>query len=229
MKKRGFRTFLLFAVSLALVFVLSAYAEAASSGLLTQSYTRPLSAMWWQWVLQNPADGNPIFGEGAVDCGLYQSGDIWFLAGTLGGSATRSCTIPQGKFLFFPLVNGFYMNSPGETTTVLQKRKLLADSVDLACRLLSRVDGKATAYYRQTVRVQSAPFPLTLGPGWGTLFGDPALEGLSDPEAVADGYWVLLPPLSPGAHVVRFRGSACDPVTNDPLFSVDVKYNITVQ
>src|SRR5262245_66409906 len=35
---------------------------------------------------------------GAVD----QSGPVWFLTGTFGGSAERTLTVPAGKALFFP-------------------------------------------------------------------------------------------------------------------------------
>jgi hypothetical protein len=36
---------------------------------------------------------------------MGQDGPVWFLAGTPGGPVTRDCTIPEGKQLYFPLVN----------------------------------------------------------------------------------------------------------------------------
>jgi hypothetical protein len=42
-----------------------------------------------------------------------QRGPVWLLAGTFsGGSATRSCSIPQGEWLFFPVVNYVNFNTP---------------------------------------------------------------------------------------------------------------------
>ena len=66
-------------------------------------------ARWWQWAYSFPADQFPPAQSGAVDCSLGQSGSVWFLAGAVGGGpVTRSCTIPTGKALFFPIVN--YLN-----------------------------------------------------------------------------------------------------------------------
>ena len=50
-----------------------------------------------------------------------------------------------------------------------------------------------------------------------------------DPEAIAEGYWVMLNPLPSGPHVIHFTGSLC--VTSDfsSIFDVDVTYNLTVK
>ena len=38
--------------------------------------------------------------------GHSQSGPVWFLADTYGTKRTiRTCTVPRGKHLFFPLIN----------------------------------------------------------------------------------------------------------------------------
>ena len=37
------------------------------------------SARWWQWLVSIPADTNPNFSSGNVDCTLGQSGPVWFL------------------------------------------------------------------------------------------------------------------------------------------------------
>src|SRR5262245_1253253 len=62
------------------------------------------SARWCQWALSFPLDQSPPAQDGAVDVSQGQSGSVWFLAGTFGGNATRSCTIPTGKALLFPIV-----------------------------------------------------------------------------------------------------------------------------
>jgi hypothetical protein len=73
-----------------------------------------LSAEWWQWALSIPTSVNPqtdTTGEFSV---VGQRGPIWFLAGTFGGgTATRSCSVPQGAALFFPVINGVGINTPG--------------------------------------------------------------------------------------------------------------------
>ena len=52
------------------------------------------SARWWQWALSIPAAVNPILDATGANCARDQVDDVWFLAGTFGGTVTRSCTIP---------------------------------------------------------------------------------------------------------------------------------------
>ena len=68
------------------------------------------SARWWQFVFSIPAADNPQLHDDKCEVG--QSGPVWFLTGKFCVeescqsflSATRSCTIPAGKALFFPIV-----------------------------------------------------------------------------------------------------------------------------
>ena len=63
------------------------------------------SVKWWQWVFSLPATNSPILDTG--DCSAGQSGPVWFLASTFGcTTTTRSCTIPAGVALFFPIAWG---------------------------------------------------------------------------------------------------------------------------
>src|SRR2546427_7156737 len=48
---------------------------------------------WWQWALSIPSDVNPVLDTTGVHCAEGQTGKVWFLAGTFGGAATRTCTI----------------------------------------------------------------------------------------------------------------------------------------
>src|SRR5262245_64614624 len=66
-------------------------------------------AQWWRWAYSFPLAQFPPLQSGELDCGLGQSGSVWFLAGTAGqGPVTRSCTIPAGKALFFSIIS--YLN-----------------------------------------------------------------------------------------------------------------------
>ena len=193
-----------------------------------------LSGDWWQWLRSIPGDmlapdgvslGHPLIAQGKMDCSLNQpDGPVWFLAGTESGDAARSYIVPEKKALFFPLVNAVFYNAEGEDYTIAEKREALNDFLKLACRLDSTLDGTPTVYYSNTVRTQSPTFLLeTATPDiWGE-------DGLIDPEAVADGFWVMIPPLDKGKHVLQFTGSVCDPDTGEPWFTVDVTYNLFVR
>lgn len=134
------------------------------------------------------------------------------------------------------------MNEPGESLTVADKRDIL-DGVlsdlrpgflaDLglpgsrACGLEVTVDGQISTFSVPTVRVQSPPFVANLGPD--PIFGT---SNTVDPQAISDGFWVLLPPFSPGEHVLHIQGAFCefDSTEIHPIFGgLDVTYDLTVQ
>jgi hypothetical protein len=179
------------------------------------------SAAWWQWLLSIPADTNPNFATGNVDCTLGQSGHVWFLAGTFGGSATRKCTIPTGKALFFPLLNTVFGAGVGDCTgpsdcniTALRQAAAAAeDDPQLLQVSIDNVPLENLDQYRVASPVFNAFFPE------GNIPGNP--PGTYGP-LVADGYWVLLAPLSRGAHKIYFKGVSANG------FTVDVTYVLTV-
>lgn len=73
----------------------------------------------------------------------------------------------------------------------------------------------------QKYRVQSQLFNFTL-PENNVLGLDP-----QTPQAVADGYYVILQPMSSGKHIIHFNGILGDPASNP--FVTDATYNLGVQ
>jgi hypothetical protein len=213
---------LLFAVTTSL-------AQAAPNPLPSNSsaYGRgyaELSADWLEWVLAIPTGSNPLFDPDGVFAAVGQSGKVWFLVGTAGGSASRAVTVPAGTALFFPIVNYYWLNAPeyGDPPwSVAQERDVrdfLAAKIDTAQDLILEIDGR-TAPKLNGLRVSGAVGECTLPDD--NIFGLPF-----DPvphECVADGYWVLLPPLSAGYHTIHFTGG----IAADG-FSLDVTYSVTV-
>jgi hypothetical protein len=188
-----------------------------------------LSAKWRQWVLSIPVSENPLLDETGEKCHVGQQGPEWFLVGNFaGGQTTRTCTVPEGKVLFFPLINSLYIDTPnvcgqGPSIPVEELRATIASHIDGATELSVEVDGKPIADLR---RVQSKVFTVTLPEEnvfdeqcaeWG---GVPA--GVYSP-AVDDGYYVRLSPLAVGDHTLRIRSK--NPSMN---FTLDVTYKLTV-
>jgi hypothetical protein len=193
------------------------------------------SALWWQWAFDTGFVSGPPFQTGpSVDCAFGQSGDVWYLAGTgspTGGIVERTCStpIPAGKNLFFPLINVVIFNpddwcktlGPDSICTVPEKRLLndalfsdqVAGPVDSrACKISALLDGKPVVYRGiPLVRVQSPPF---------------ALNG--DPQAVSDGFWVMLPPLSSGPHTVSLTGGVCEWQGTGEIFTAGANYSFVV-
>jgi hypothetical protein len=197
-----------------------------------------LTALWWQWVFAQPAvdvggtNTNPLFdstGDYATvgqEEGIGPGNRYFFLVGTSGGDATRAVTVPAGKGLFFPIINGDWdnANDPPTDYTVPELRaqaKAGEDTVILSS-LYSRVDGRDVEIFRTKSPVYSYTVPdensLYAYEG---RFG-PQFEGTIKP-AVSDGYWSYVDPLPAGAHVIEFGGTTTDG------FTVNVSYHLTVQ
>jgi hypothetical protein len=202
-------------------FVHSAAAEVQPIETSGASYGE-WGARWWEWAFSFPAANNPILEpSGAVNCARGQTGNVWFLAGTFEGSATRSCTIPKGKSLFLPLINAASYDPFPEETTISLRQQIAEQFIDLVTDLNCRLDGKPCAKNLFEFRAQSPIFEAIVPPG-GIAGNDVRI--FIDPM-VADGYWLLLSPLSPGHHVLKFGGES----TGFGGFSTSVTYHLTVQ
>src|SRR5512143_733910 len=76
-----------------------------------------LTAIWWQWAFSQPAvdvggtNSNPVldstgaYAAAGQEDGIGPADRFFFLAGTFGGDAVRTVTVPAGKTLFFPINN----------------------------------------------------------------------------------------------------------------------------
>jgi hypothetical protein len=179
---------------------------------------------WQQWLISVPQPLNPATDSTGKNCAQNQNGPVWFLAGTTGGSAERTCTIPAGKAILFPVVGSecdyaSYPNVKSEPALVLCAQ---AD-VNRAINLQATIDGvnlKQLDKYRATSPLFSVTYPPH------NLFGSPA----GQTQGISDGYWVFLQPLSPGKHELHFSGlTPGNPTTGTTNFAIDVTYHLTVQ
>jgi hypothetical protein len=179
-----------------------------------------LSARWWQWLLSIPAAVNPNLDTTGANCALGQYDDVWFLAGTFGGTIERTCTIPAGKPIFFPLINTVAFK-PGGKETLLDLRRLAAAFIDNVSALDCTMDGVACFQDRSNFRVKSPSFTV-IAPAKGLVPpGKLSVPGNTDP-IVSDGYWLLIDPPKPGPHTIKFNATTDN-------FSLDVTYNLTIQ
>jgi hypothetical protein len=181
-----------------------------------------LAVAWAQWAYSKPVDEDspligrdPNYSEARCD-GTPVSptqGNTWFLAGTTDGKPVlRTCTMPVGNQLFFPVVSSLaFPFLPGETPESVRQEQAIAfiEAVlaDPEFSMLVTVDGKKVDS-NQIVRATSAPyFTLTLPEE--NVF-DPFVEVPAGEYegATVDGLWVTLPPLPPGKHMIHFKMEA---------------------
>jgi hypothetical protein len=181
------------------------------------------TAKWWQWAMSTPTKDNPVTDETGEKCAVSQTDpNVWFLAGTGGGEAIRSCTIPAGKAILIPVLNvECDFLSPDLKTESYVRNCAKADQ-DKATNLQATVDGVAIPDLK-THRVQSPIFNVTIPKD--NVLGTAA----GATQAVSDGYWVLLKPLPVGKYQINFSGSLSDFTATGPInFVSDAKYDITV-
>ncbi len=183
------------------------------------------SALWWKWAFAFPVNDNPVLDPNGNNTAKFGDvGPVFFLAGAFPGVPSpvqRTATIPANKFIFFPVlavVNDNVQN-PSLPTPISELYAQLASLIAGVTELHASLDGVPVPGLRNH-RLISPVFSYTLQsdnviskitniPVVGTIF-----------PVVADGFYLMLPPLAPGPHVINFGGSA--------NFTIDITYNIKV-
>jgi hypothetical protein len=173
------------------------------------------SARWWKWALEVTAENSPLLDTTGSNCAVGQAGSVWFLAGTSGPGdpVVRTCDIPIGTSLFFPVGNAFCA-AEGDGSFEAQQQ-CAADFFAEITSLEAEVDGVSVEDL-MNYRAQSPAFDLVLPSG--NIFDAP--PGVYSPAA-ADGVYLMVRPLSKGEHTVHIRAEF-------GAEAIDVTYFLTV-
>jgi hypothetical protein len=176
------------------------------------------STEWWQWAVSIPSSNSPITDTTGENCDVNQQGKVWFLAGTTGNPINkpvmRTCTIPVGKAILFPIINGECSTAEGNGDTEAELRACAKSQMDGVTFLQASIDGvplknlkmfRAVSPLYKFTAVEDNPFGIPAG----------------TTNSVADGFWVMLPPLRPGTHTISFGGSIGS-------FSTSVEYELEI-
>ena len=188
---------------------------------------RPIATLaneWWQWAMSIPDATNPLRDQNGEHCARGQGGKVWFLAGGFGSSKIRrTCTIPPGKPLFFPLVNmAYWPRSSASQFTCEQAKLSAALNNDTAIELFAELDGtsiEGLKQYRvasQTCFDMFARIPRNVRP-------------YKAYPAASDGYWLLLKPLKKGHHSLKFGGRYNRKSGAFGRMVQDIEYELIVQ
>jgi hypothetical protein len=137
-------------------------------------------ARWWSWAWTAPAGRDPVEDRTGEHCAVGQPSDLWFLAGTYGGRAMRSCDVPQGRRVVVPAVN------------------LVAPSVQECADFM--VDA------RGHIRLDGVEMPLLPLEAEELVVDTP--DGPT--TGVGCGLWVVLDALPPGEHRLTISGRSGD-------------------
>jgi len=192
---------LLFFVS-ALITVASVQAQTATvvppRDLVNDMSQAEWSQAWWQWAGSFQRNDSPVGDQTGALCDRGQSGPVWFLAGTYGTHRTvRTCKIPSGKHLFFPLINYIVMPRSGVPISCLGVMSSASAMTNDVSALVLDIDGVRVpdlASYRQATTQCFDMGARTEG-------------RIKVFPSAANGYYVMLKPLSPGKHEINFGGA----------------------
>jgi hypothetical protein len=155
------------------------------------------SREWWQWAGSFQWNASPVADESGALCTNGQRGDVWFLAGTYDtGRTIRTCTVPRGKYLFFPLVNYMVMPRENSLATCEDMARKAALITDGAQRLVLEIDGHVYGDLLQHRLPTRECFDL----------GARATPPARVYPTAGNGYYVMLRPLPPGKHEINFGG-----------------------
>jgi hypothetical protein len=171
------------------------------------------SRAWWQWAGSFEWKSSPVADTTGEHCALKQDGKVWFLAGTYDtGRTIRTCTVPRGRYLFFPLVNYVVMPRATNPLSCAQAMSSAARLTDSPSRLVLEIDGER--YEDLTVHRFATQECFDIG-----VRAKPAMRVY---PTAANGYYVMLKPLPAGTHVINFGGIL-------PSIVQAVTYTLTVE
>lgn len=172
-----------------------------------RSASSTLPARWWLWV-ESTGIRNPVADSSGRDCAVEQPADVWFLAGTYGGAATRTCTIPAGQPIYVPVMNTICEIAEQETVEAA-----LAACDPQPKQMSAQLDGKNLEIVRAT---SEGAFAFTAGPE--SMIANPGDQF----DAVASGHWIGPVDVAAGEHVLRFEAAS-------DRFEIEVTYNLIVE
>lgn len=196
---------------------------------------------WWQWHLsipdikENNSLAHPRDSYSPEKCSWNQSsGPVWFLAdgkdqADLSTPEVRQCTVPQGKALLVQIVGSGCSTGEG----LRNDQELL----DCAVWVLPSAEFSASVDDVEVMNTRSDPNDRD------EFYVEPFKTNLTyvdrnyyevEPgsyDAMVAGYYLFVPPLPPGDHIIRFSESAIEFLSGFPSDKrlSNVEYQIKVQ
>jgi hypothetical protein len=183
------------------------------------------AAKQWQWIISTPSSKSPLTDNNGTRCAEGQQGPVWFLVGTSGGKQARSCTIPSGKALFLNIFTGECSTKENRNLKTGPELLKCAINSNKGASVSASVDGVNIPNI-ETYRVQSPSISVVYPQAGESIF--PIAEG-GPAISAADGWYVMLKPLSRGTHTLHFDGSSPPSDLNSDGYVTDVTYHLTIK
>ena len=196
---------------------------------------------WWQWALSMPVDNHPLYDT--ADSSEGQTGKMVFLGSSFeselapsGETITevdREISISPGTKIFIPLFNVEVSTIEGYGGTEMEMQEQAESFLDLVGSMTVLIDGVPVENPEQ----YESPSPLfEIGPlPENNVLQDIGVDAPagSTGDAAANGYYLMLPPLSVGEHTIEYVTPIVVPGGNpdgsDWIWIQDVSYTINVE
>ncbi len=182
---------------------------------------------WWKHVMSIDCSENPLV-HSLLKTVIIQEGPVVFLMGTDNGSALRFANISRDQSILVPIFNTLQKYPCDESVTAIGSEQSLEQFLKT----------QAKQYINQVtnIKVSLDDAPITISnenrvaTGLFHISGNATLVNCLDAcaseknkPAVSDGYWLVIPRLAPGRHVLRVHAEI---LQNGTI--ADVLYNIAV-
>ena len=185
-------------------------------------YLHEYANIWWQWTKTMPKQESPVIDRTGLKCHVNQSGDVWFLAGGYGSSKiSRKCTIPEGKHIFFPVINMVYWPNKGAKLSCNSVKESAALNNDKLLSINVQLDGQKIP--------EASDYRIESNQCFDLLGLIPAKYNVPKVYPTAtDGYWLMLKPLPIGKHKLKFSAQYNRPDGAYGDMAQDIEYEIEV-
>lgn len=183
------------------------------------------AGQWVQWLYSIPTTVNPIVDITGQNCMVGQSGSTWYLAPSFGGgSASRSCTIPQGVKLQFAVAGAAYVYAPGFCGDVAgtSDRDLRAAIAGFTDTLTVNVTLNGASVKAKRIRSEVFGTALPADNLFTLVCGGPGTVPAGIYRSVDDTYYAEIEHLKPGVHTLQMVA------TNGGTFNQNVVYTLNV-
>jgi hypothetical protein len=182
---------------------------------------------YWQFILQNPANQNPLSDHDGTLCLQVQnpSSGLLYLCGNCGGYDLRNIPIPIAPDQpIFVAVNPVIITEPEAGGPNADLKKLANDDEDSASKALLTINDEVHDLIALNYRVETDPFDVTV-PDNG-IFSYPPGHW----KAVADGYYAIIPELPPGDNnKIEIDAVVDKPADQEDPWESKVNYNFKVK
>lgn len=177
----------------------------------------------WQWKFSVPTAQNTLNNYvNPANCAIDQKGPVWFFSESLSGAQVRQCTLPAGKSIFIPVLDGQCDLSDTHQHSDTDLINCASEGNDFAA-ISASVDGVPIKNL-DSYRTHTQFFNLTV-PADNVYHEKP--PGVY--RSYADATVLFLHPLPPGPHVVHYNVNIINPLHSNFNYSTDATYKILVK